>query len=117
MSHDDEPIFNMIWLLGATAARTFAVTTTPGGSALNLTGWSPSLIVSRERGGTVLFEANSSNGLTIPTPANGLIVMSMWVPATGFELSRGTYHYRMRLVASPTNVWPLWMGTVQVRAQ
>jgi hypothetical protein len=104
-------------LLGATLSRIFTVQNRTTKAPVNLTGWSPELAVFDKRGGTGLFVFNSSNGLTIPTPSNGQIVLSAFIPATGFALPVGVYWHRLRLTSGPTSVWPLFPGDFKVEAQ
>jgi hypothetical protein len=112
-----EPQLPLRILLGATLNREFTLKDRATGAAINLTGWTPSLIITRQSGGSTLLEITTSNGLTIPTPSNGKLVLSYFAPASGFTLAVGEYWYRMRLVASATNVWALWPGPLTVATQ
>lgn len=111
----NEPELDLIAVQGATLNRQF--TLRQDGSPVDLTSWTPSLIIMREHGGTQLYEITPSNGLTIPTPASGQIVMSVFAGGGGWSLAVGKYRYRMRLIASPTDVWALWVGDFVVRPQ
>lgn len=105
-------------LLGATLIRRFYVTDIESGQPINLTGWTPSIIIARTRGGATLLEINAGNGLTVfGAPGDGVVDLAHFVPATGYALPLGVYHYRFRLVGGASSVWALWPGEFRVAGQ
>lgn len=116
-----EPELSLRALLNTTFSRTFTLKNRSSGAAIDLTGWAPTMLIFEAQGGAQVFELDPTNGLTIPTPANGTIQLVFFVDPTAglpaFNLAAGTYWYRMRLKASPTNIWPLWPGELVVAPQ
>lgn len=109
-----EPEIDLTAVLGTTLSRTFTLRN--AGVPIDLTGWAPSLTVMRQHGGTVMQELTPANGLTVPNPTDGRIVLAAFCGGVGWNLAVGRYRYRMKLTASPTNVWALWVGTFDVVA-
>lgn len=105
-------------LLGATLSRRFTLRDLETSLPVNLTGWAPSIIIAKTRGGTTLHEINAANGLTVyGAPGDGVVDLAHWVPASGYTLGLGAYHYRFRLVGGATSVWALWSGSYTVAGQ
>lgn len=107
-----EPEIDLVAVLGTTLSRTFTLRN--AGVPVDLTGWVPSLSIMREHGGSVLQQLTPASGLTIPNPTDGRIVLAPFCGGVGWNLAVGRYRYRMVLTASPTNVWPLWVGMFDV---
>lgn len=114
----DQPQLPLRILLGATLNRTFTLRNRKTGVPIDLAGWAPSLIIARQSGGNTLLEITTANGFSVPAPTTlGQVVLSYFAANPGFVLPIGDYWYRMRLTASPTNVWALWGGPLEVAYQ
>ncbi len=81
---------------------------------IDLTGWSPQINISREPGSTLQHQINSTNGLSVPTPTNGQIVLSVLVSGATLPLDVGRYHCVLQLVAGLDNVWHLFSARFEV---
>jgi hypothetical protein len=95
-------IYNMIIEQGATHTRSFTYTD-DAGTAVNLSGYSARMMAraAYQSSATLFSVSTATSGLTIPTPANGTIVLTLTDAQTAALPCDGVYDLE---IVSPSGV-------------